>query len=301
MVGIAGVFGALSIFAADMWLRNAAEARTDAPQVVALAAPSAPQVEFKTIVVAREPLRFGTELTPDRLAEIPWAQDALPEGASSSIKGLLASGSRVVLLPIEANEPVLLAKLSGPDGRATLSNLLAPGMRAVTIRIDEIAGVGGFVMPGDRVDVVLTRDAGAIQEVEGNAKGASGSTIATEIVVQSAKVLSVGQGVDKRQTEPQVANSVTLEVSPDDAKKVALARSIGTLSLSLRSAGEGGKGGDGVTTISAFGGSVAADASGLAEKVNSVFAEDEAEKKFKTVVVTRGMEAKTYQVVAPEE
>ena len=76
-----------------------------------------------------------------------------------------------MLSPIEVNEPVLLAKLSGANGRATLSNLLSPGMRAVTIKTDEIAGVGGFVTPGDRVDVVLTRDAGAIQEVAKNAAG----------------------------------------------------------------------------------------------------------------------------------
>lgn len=298
MVGIAGVFGALSIFVADMWLRGAADARAPQPEIVALAAPQAPQVAFKTIVVAREPLGFGAGLARDKLAEIPWAQDALPDGASATVDGLLAGGERVVLSAIAANEPVLMAKLSGPDGRATLSNLLAPGMRAVTIRTDEIAGVGGFVTPGDRVDVVLTRDAGAIREVESNAKGASGSTVATEVVVQNAKVLSVGQGVDERQTAPQVANSVTLEVSPDDANKVALARNVGTLSLSLRSAGESRAGADGVTTLSAFGGSVAADAG---ESVRSVFASDEKEKRFKTVIVTRGLEAQSYQVVAPED
>ena len=292
MIGIAGVFGALSIFAADMWLRSAADARVEEIQVSALPLPAEPRVEFNTIVVAKEPLRFGTELAPEQLAEIPWAQDALPEGAFATVEDLFSGGSRVVLSPVEPNEPLLLAKLSGPNGRATLSNLLAPGMRAVTIRIDEIAGVGGFVTPGDRVDVVLTRDAGAIREVEGNARGASGSTIATEVVVQNAKVLTVGQGVDERQTAPQVASSVTLEVGPDDAKKVALARNIGTLSLSLRSAGEGNVGSDGVTTISAFGGSVAA---GATEQVKSVFAEDE-RKATKTVVVTRGMTPETYEV-----
>ncbi len=301
MVGIAGVFGALSIFAADMWLRSAADARTESPQIVALAQPVQPQVTFKTIVVAKEPLGFGTELSADMLSEIPWAEEALPAGASPTIEGLLSKGSRIVLSPIAANEPVLFAKLSGPDGRATLSNLLAPGMRAVTIRVDEIAGVGGFVTPGDRVDVVLTRDAGSIQEVKGNAEGASGSTIATEIVVQSVKVLSVGQAVDERQTQPQVVSSVTLEVTPEDANKITLARNIGTLSLSLISAGEGGSAADGVTTISSFGGSIAADTAGAAERALSIFADDEQQKKFKTVVVTRGLEAQTYQVVSPDE
>ena len=119
------------------------------------------------------------QLDRAQLSEIQWPQDALPQGAFATIDALLAEGSRVVLSPIEANEPVLLAKLSGPNGRASLSNLLTPGMRAVTIKTDEIAGVGGFVTPGDRVDVVLTRDAGAIDEVKKNAEGAAGSTIAT--------------------------------------------------------------------------------------------------------------------------
>ena len=124
-----------------------------------------------------------------------------------------------MLSPIETNEPVLLTKLSGPNGRATLSNLLSPGMRAVTIKTDEIAGVGGFVTPGDRVDVVLTRDAGAIQEVSDNAKDAAGSTITSEIVVENAKVLTVGQGADERQTSPQIVNSVTIEVTTSTARK----------------------------------------------------------------------------------
>ena len=135
------------------------------------------------------------------------------EGAFATVDELFADGTRVVLSPIETSEPVLLAKLSGANGRATLSNLLSPGMRAVTIKTDEIAGVGGFVTPGDRVDVVLTRDAGAIEEVSENAAGAAGSTITTEIVVENAKVLTVGQGADERQTSPQVVNSVTVEVS----------------------------------------------------------------------------------------
>ena len=158
MMGIAAVVGAASIFAADLWLRSQASARTEAPAPVA----AEPKVEFGRIVVAREPLRYGMPLEAARLEEIAWPQAALPPGAFSSISDLVAGGERVVLSPIEPNEPVLLAKLSGPNGRASLSNLLAPGMRAVTIRIDEVAGVGGFVTPGDRVDVVMTRDAGEI-------------------------------------------------------------------------------------------------------------------------------------------
>lgn len=297
MIGIAGVFGALSIFAADMWLRSAASARVETVKVSSIVPAPEPVVEFKTIVVAAEPLRFGAELKKEMLEEIPWAQDELPEGAFTKIDAVLEGPDRVVLSPIEANEPLLLAKLSGPDGRATLSNLLSPGMRAVTIRIDEIAGVGGFVTPGDRVDVVLTRDAGDIQEVQGAAQGASGSTITAETVVQNVKVLSVGQAVDERQTAPQVANSVTLEVSPEDANKVALARNVGTLSLSLRSAGEMTEGGAGMTTLSSFGGTVGE----ASEAVAPLFENAAPQRHFTTVVVTRGMVAESYKVVSPDK
>src|SRR5918994_1829984 len=233
MIGIAAVFGAISIFAADLWVKSAANQRID-PIEVSVPVPDGPKIEFKKIVVAAAPLRFGMELDRAQLTEMSWPQDSLPEGAFGSIDELFADGSRVVLSPIETSEPVLLAKLSGANGRATLSNLLSPGMRAVTIKTDEIAGVGGFITPGDRVDVVLTRDAGAIEETSESAKGASGATIATEIVVENAKVLTVGQGADERRAEPQVAESVTIEVDGEGAQKVALARTVGTLSLSLR-------------------------------------------------------------------
>ena len=296
MIGIAAVFGAISIFAADLWVKSAANARID-PIEVSVPAPDEPRIEFTKIVVAAAPLRFGMELDRAQLNEIPWPQDNLPEGAFSSVEELFADGSRVVLSPIETSEPVLLAKLSGANGRATLSNLLSPGMRAVTIKTDEIAGVGGFITPGDRVDVVLTRDAGAIQEVSEHAAGAAGSTITTEVVVENAKVLTVGQGADERQTSPQVVNSVTVEVSVEGAKKVALARNVGSLSLSLRSSNDVSAAGDGVTTISSFGGSVAGDAAagGFFDRMT---AEPEG-PKLKTVIVTRGLKAESYQVVQP--
>ena len=298
MVGIAAVFGAVSIFAADFWVKSQAQAET---KIVEVPAPEGPRSSSTKIVVAAAPLRFGMELDRTQLTEMRWPQDSLPQGAFASIDALMADGSRVVLSPIEPNEPVLLAKLSGANGRATLSNLLSPGMRAVTIKTDEIAGVGGFVTPGDRVDVVLTRDAGAIEEVSGHAAGAAGSTITTEIVVENAKVLTVGQGADERQTSPQIVNSVTIEVTVDGAQKIALARNVGSLSLSLRSSNDVSAVEDGVTTISSFGGSVAA---GLADTTGSLIGAVSVEPegpKFKTVIVTRGLQPQSYQVVMPEE
>jgi pilus assembly protein CpaB len=301
MIGIAAVFGAVSIFVADIWIKGAANARVEELSSTTPIVAAAPQPSFRTIVVASAPLRFGMEIERAHLSEMPWPQDSLPEGAFSTVDQLMAQGGRVVLSPVEPNEPLLLAKLSGPDGRASLSNLLSPGMRAVTIKTDEIAGVGGFVTPGDRVDVVLTRDAGQIAEVAGNARGASGSTITTEIVVEDAKVLTVGQGADTRQTGPQIVNSVTIEVTTEGAQKIALARSVGQLSLLLRAATDAVETDKGVVTISSFGGSVVSKAGGMIEAVSKVVEIEPSGPKLKTVIVTRGTEAKTYQVVAPQD
>lgn len=301
MVGIAAVMGAVSIFAVDAWLKNAAQHQAETIAENEIKAETPPPVSFKTIVVAKDPLRFGMPVDAANLTVIPWPQEALPQGAFQSVDALFADGPRVVLTPIEANEPVLLAKLSGPNGRATLSNLLAPGMRAVTIKTDEIAGVGGFVTPGDHVDVVLTRDAGAIQEVQKNADGAAGSTITSEVVVENAKVLSVGQGADERQTTPQVANSVTVEVTGEGAQKIALARTVGTLSLTLRASAEENEKTSGITTISSFGGSIADAVQTKAADVVETVAAPPAGPSHTTVVVTRALESKEYEVVETEK
>ncbi|TIW32269.1 MAG: Flp pilus assembly protein CpaB, partial [Mesorhizobium sp.] len=115
-------------------------------------------------------------------------------------------------------------------------------------------------------------------------------------------VLTVGQGADERQISPQIANSVTIEVNAEGAQKVALARTVGTLSLSLRASSEGGGSTDGLTTISSFGGSVAAGASDAAGAViEAIAAEGPEAQKFKTVIVTRGTNPQSYQVVAPDK
>jgi pilus assembly protein CpaB len=182
-------------------------------------------VATQTIVVAKQPLRFGTELNAGMLEQIPWPAEAMPAGAFAKVSDLLAGGRRIVLAAIEPNEPVLALKITGPGQRATLSALVKPGMKAVTIRVNDVEGVGGFVLPGDRVDVVLTR-----QLDKGSAT--------TEVVLQDTRVLAVDQSADERTAKPTVAKSVTLEVDTVDAQKVWLASSVGSLSLLLRKAGE---------------------------------------------------------------
>jgi pilus assembly protein CpaB len=219
MIGFAVVFGLLAVFIAQVWLNN--QASMQAKNMEANKKPMATQ----TIVVAKEPLRFGTELNASMLQEVPWPAESMPGGGFSKISDMLSGGRRVVLAAIEANEPVLALKITGAGQRATLSALVKPGMKAVTIRVNDVEGVGGFVLPGDHVDVVLTR-----QIDKGSAT--------TEVVLQNTRVLAVDQSADERSFKASVAKSVTLEVDTVEAQKVWLASSVGSLSLLLRKAGE---------------------------------------------------------------
>lgn len=218
MIGLAAVFGLLAVFITQTWLSSQAE-RMKVHET------KAKPVAMDTIVVAKKPLRFGMELSKADLREIPWPKDSVPAGAFKTVATLLGGGKRVVLTPIEVNEPVLSVKVTGPGERATLSALVRPGMKAVTIRVNDVEGVGGFVLPGDRVDVVMTR-----QLDKGKASN--------EVVLQNTRVLAIDQIADTRIDKPSVAKAVTLEVDTVDAQKVWLAASVGSLSLLLRKAGE---------------------------------------------------------------
>jgi pilus assembly protein CpaB len=219
MIGFAVLFGLLAVFIAQAWLNSQAEMRARS-----LDAQKKP-LATKTIVVAAKPLRYGHELAAASLREIPWPEAALPAGASATISDLLSGGKRIVLSAIEVNEPVLSVKITGPGQRATLSALVQPGMKAVTIRVNDVDGVGGFVLPGDRVNIALTR-----QIDKENAS--------TQVVLQNVRVLAIDQVADERVANPAVAKSVTLEVDTVGAQKLGLAGTIGTLSLMLRKAGE---------------------------------------------------------------
>jgi pilus assembly protein CpaB len=219
MIGFAVVFGLLAVFIAQAWLSN--QANMQARNFEANKKP----LTTRTVVVAKQPLRFGTELTAAMLQEVPWPAESMPAGSFAKVGDLLSGGRRIVLAAIEANEPVLALKITGPGQRATLSALVRPGMTAVTVRVNDVEGVGGFVLPGDHVDVVLTRQLD---------KGAA----TTEVVLQSARVLAVDQTADERTFKAAIAKSVTLEVSTIEAQKVWLAASVGNLSLLLRKAGD---------------------------------------------------------------
>jgi pilus assembly protein CpaB len=188
------------------------------------------------VVVATTQLHFGNNIRREHLRLVEWPASSVPEGSFAAIDELLGEKvdkngkktkiERVVLRPMEKNEPVLKTKVSGFGGRASLSALITPGMRATTIRMNDVNGVSGFVLPGDRVDILLTRNQG------GAKKSKFGLT--TDIFLQNMKVLGIAQDANENRNKPMVVRTVTLETTPLQAQKLTLAQKVGTLSLSLR-------------------------------------------------------------------
>src|SRR5262252_7899401 len=179
------------------------------------------------IVIAAEPLAYGAVVTAENVNEVPWYTNTLPEGAFATKDDLLKGGRRIVLSALNRGEPVLRSKITGPGQRGSLSSLLEEGKRAVTVRVDDVRGVAGFVLPGDFVDVVLIGEDPALQREN-----------YSEILLHHVKVLAIDQLASERQEQPTVAKAVTVEVTPEQAQKILLASNVGKLSLILRQPGD---------------------------------------------------------------
>ena len=218
MLLIALVFGGIAVFFANIWLNS----QSGRPAQVATTAST---VETSTIVVAARDLTYGEQLNAEVLREIPWPKSSIPVGAFAKISELTGDGNHVVLTSISPNEPVLKWKISGAGARASLSAIVGAGMRAVAIRINEVVGVGGFILPGDHVDVLYTRG------------GGSNGGSSTDILIQNVRILAIERIADQKKSEPILGNVATVEVTTLDAQKIALAQTTGTLSLTLRAAG----------------------------------------------------------------
>jgi pilus assembly protein CpaB len=268
MIVVALVFGALAVFVAQSWLNSQNDARlknVPAPVVV----------KTRTIVIATAPLRFGVELNARNLREVPWPDNAIPDGAFASIESMLNGGKRMVLTAIAENEPILASKITGSGQRATLSAVLTPGKKAVTVRVNDIEGVAGFVLPGDRVDIMLTRNVGGERGATGNSS--------SDVVLQNVRVLAIDQIADDRMDKPAVVKAVTLEVEMTEGQKLSLAASLGTLTLALRQAGD---------TAAQPARQITAEDLGKQQK------KDGPHGNFSTITVTRGVKKENYSVPA---
>lgn len=173
------------------------------------------------IAVAAADLNLGEPLGPTQIRTVSWPTGSVPPGAFTDTK--LLEG-RVVRTSLTRGEPVLEAKLAPVGTKGGLSAVIGPGNRAITVRVNDVVGVAGFALPGNYVDVIVNT-----QE-----PGKSDNQQISKIVLEHILVLAVAQQVSRDDTAPKVVNAVTLEVTPDQAEKLDVARSVGSLSLVLR-------------------------------------------------------------------
>ena len=214
ILGVAVLLGLFAVFVANSYFAGV-EQRQE--QIAA-------EQKLARIVVATQPLAFGTKLTADNIRLQNWPQNSVPQGAFRSVESAI-SNNRVALRPIVPGEPVLADKVSGRDGRATLAANLPEGMRATTIPITATTGVAGFVLPGMTVDVLLTR------RIPG---GNDSQDQMVDVVMENVQVLAVDQMVDEKSGKPKTSRTATLQTDLYGAQKLTLAQKVGTLSLALR-------------------------------------------------------------------
>jgi pilus assembly protein CpaB len=184
----------------------------------AAAAPIATQ----PVIVAAADLQIGTALKKEDLQVINFPQGTAPEGSFSQATDLVGRG---LIVPIVKNEPVLAAKLASKDAGAGLPPVIPEGMRAVSVRVNEVVGVAGYVLPGNRVDVVATAS-----------PTDSRSDTTSKVVLTNVQVLTAGTRMEQSQedTQPTQVTVVTLLVSPEQAERLALASTEGKIQLALR-------------------------------------------------------------------
>jgi pilus assembly protein CpaB len=177
------------------------------------------------VLVAADDIPFGARIIPEMIRQTRWPDDVLPADIVNDRKELLEGpdGQRIAIRSFAKGEPFLRQKISGYGEKPTLSRKVAEDMRAFSIRIGDVSGVAGFLLPGDRVDVVLTRQIGNDR-----------SNLVSDVILQSITVLGIDQLASEETEDPVVAKTATVEVTPEQAQKLALAQQVGTLSLTLR-------------------------------------------------------------------
>lgn len=198
-------------------------------------------LDTRTVVVAANDIEVGTRLDKLMLTTVEWPTASLPGGYFSDPAEILGEEPPVALKEVHKGEAVLKYKLSSQGARGGLTPRIPSEKRAITIAVNEVRGVGGFVLPGDRVDVMLTSSAGRKDKLP-----------VTRTLLQNIQVLGVDQTSSETKDDPQVVNAVTLLVSPEEGKKLTLGQSIGDLNLMLRNEGDVTLGRNTVVTLSSL-------------------------------------------------
>ena len=201
---IATAFGLAAVFFATRWIETG------------------PRLSTRQLVVAAVDIPLGTRLTPSMIKVADWPSNSMPEGA---IRDLGALDDRVLKASVQRGEPILESKLAPPGTKGGLAALITPGKRAITVRVNDVIGVAGFTLPGNYVDVIVNTE---------TEKGHEPGRSTSKIVLEHILVLAVAQEASREETKPKVVNAVTLEVTPEQAEELDLARSVGSLTLVLR-------------------------------------------------------------------
>ena len=200
MIAVSVVLGLAAVVVAAQWLGQQASLAT------------------AKVVVATRDIALGSPLSPELLRIVEWPRSSMPAGAFSDPKDLDA---RVVKTTLQQGEPLLESKLAPLGTKGGLSSVIGEGKRAITVKVNEVIGVAGFALPGNLVDVMV------------NTKDVNEKPI-SKIVLERILVLAVAQEANRDDTKPRVVSAVTLELSPMQAERLDLARSVGNLSLVLR-------------------------------------------------------------------
>jgi pilus assembly protein CpaB len=183
----------------------------------------------QNVVVAGKDIPPGTTFTDKSIKEglvksIQWPKASVPAGSFATPQQVLG---KVVKVKVVAGEPLLESRMAGEGAGLTVR--LTPGNRAVAVRVDEVIGVSGFIMPDDRVDVIVT--------TLPPGKSSKDDKI-SKIVLQNKRVLSVAQNLEQKEGKAQVVRSITLEVTPEEAEKLTLSSQEGQIILALRAPGD---------------------------------------------------------------
>ena len=216
LIGVVLAAGAL--FALYQW-------RTE-PGVLSSGAPA----ETQMVLVAATDIPFGTKFAPELIREVAWPRDSVPADAVLVRDQLLTGpkGPRIAIRSFAAGEPILRSKVSDFGERPTLSRRVPPNMRAYSVRVSDVSGVSGFLLPGDRVDVLLTR-------------ADDNDNVSAEVILQNLTVLGIDQMSSEDAEEPVVVKTATIQVTPEQAQMLAIGERLGSLSLELRNYADAAK------------------------------------------------------------
>jgi pilus assembly protein CpaB len=176
------------------------------------------------VAVAATEVSLGQRISPEMVKIVDWPSGSVPSGAIDDPNKLQG---RVVRIALQRGEPILEGKLAPVGTQGGLSAVIGEGRRAITVRVNDVIGVAGFALPGNYVDIIVNTQ----KDAERNSNK---DQAISKIVLEHILVLAVAQEASRDETKPRVVNAVTLEVTPEEAEKIDLARSVGNLSLVLR-------------------------------------------------------------------